>query len=217
MEIMETESQSIPAVCLGDPDLPLVNATRNGDMPAFEELVRKYDRKLFRIAHGVTHNTEDAEEVVQMALFKAYRNLNRFEGNAKFSTWLIRITLNESLMKVRKQRTVREQSIDAGPYEENNGNGVASSTRGIPADFTDWSPSPESQYSSVEIRAILSKCLNTLSPNLRVVFILRDIDGHSILETSEILRLTPNAVKSRLSRARLRLREELTYYFKKRD
>jgi RNA polymerase sigma-70 factor (ECF subfamily) len=120
---------------MGDPDLPLVNATRNGDMPAFEELVRKYDRKLFRIAHVVTQHTEGAEEVVQMTLFKAYRNLNRCEGNAKFSTWLIRVTLNESLMKVRKQRTVRKQSIDAGPYEENNGNGVISCTRGIPADF----------------------------------------------------------------------------------
>jgi len=101
MQIVETENQSIAAICLGDPDLLLVNATRNGDMPAFEELVRKYDGKLFRIAQGVTHNTEDAEEVVQTALFKAYRNLGRFEGSAKFSTWLIRITLNESLMKVR--------------------------------------------------------------------------------------------------------------------
>src|SRR5215470_407661 len=216
MEIMAAESQNIPAVCLGDPDLSLVNATRSGDMPAFEELVRKYDRRLFRIAHGVTHNIEDAEEVVQTALFKAYRNLNRFEGNAQFSTWLIRITLNESLMKVRRQRAVREQSIDAGPFEENNGKGVASSPRAVPADFTDWSPSPDSQYSTVEIRAILSKCLRTLSSNLRVAFILRDIDGHSIQETSEILRLTPNAVKSRLWRARLRLREELTCYFKKR-
>ena len=106
METMAAESQSIPAGCLGDPDLPLVNATRNGDMPAFEELVRKYDRRLFRLAQGVTHNTEDAEEVVQTALFKAYRNLNWFEGNAQFSTWLIRITLNESLMKVRRRRAV---------------------------------------------------------------------------------------------------------------
>src|SRR5215470_8110014 len=145
MEIMASEDQRIPAVFVGDPDLPLVNATRNGDMPAFEELVRKYDRKLFRIAHGVTHNTEDAEEVVQTALFKAYRNLGRFEGSAKFSTWLIRITLNESLMKVRKRRAVREHSIEAGSNEQTNGDGVATSPR-MPADFTDWSPSPESLY-----------------------------------------------------------------------
>ena len=214
MDFMMSESQSIPAVYLGDPDLPLVNATQNGDMPAFEELVRKYDRKLFRLAQGITHNTEDAEEVVQTALFKAYRNLARFEGNAKFSTWLIRITFNESLMKVRKRRTVREQSIHAGFDEKTHGNGLALR---VPDDLTDWSPSPESLYSTVERRAILVKCLGALSPNLRVVFILRDIDGYSIIEVSEILRLTPNAVKARLSRARLQLREQLTIHFKKRD
>src|SRR5262249_62061583 len=123
MEVIATENQSIPTVFLGDPDLQLVTATRNGDMLAFEELVRRYDRKLFRIAQGVTHNTEDAEEVVQTAFFKAYRNLERFEGNARFSTWLIRITLNESLMKLRKQRAGREQSIDAGGSGGSNGNG----------------------------------------------------------------------------------------------
>src|SRR5262249_3138014 len=92
MEIMASEDHRVLGVFVGDPDLPLVNATRNGDMLAFEELVRKYDRKLFRIAQGVTHNTEDAEEVVQTTFFKAYRNLGRFEGNARFSTWLVRIT-----------------------------------------------------------------------------------------------------------------------------
>src|SRR5262249_55100639 len=207
MEVIATENQSIPTVFLGDPDLQLVTATRNGDMPAFEELLRKYDRKLFRIAQGVTHNAEDAEEVVQTAFFKAYRNLERFEGNAGFSTWLIRITLNESLMKLRRQRAIREQSIDAGSHKETRRNDIASSIR-VPADLTDWSPNPESLYRTVERRAILVKCLGALRPSLRVVFILRDVDGHSILETSEILRLTPNAIKTRLCRARLQLREQ---------
>jgi RNA polymerase sigma-70 factor (ECF subfamily) len=215
METIATENQSIPAVYLGDPDLILVDATRNGDMSAFEELVRKYDRKLFRIAQSVTHNTEDAEEVVQTAFFKAYCNLGRFQGNARFLTWLTRIALNESLMKLRKQRAVRERSIDAG-FDQPNDTGIASSTRGC-TDLTDWSPNPESLYATVERRAILVRCLGTLSSNLRVVFVLRDIDGYSIIETSEILRLTPNAVKARLSRARLQLREQLTIYFKKRD
>src|SRR5690242_17832821 len=82
-----------------DPDLPLVTASRNGDVSAFEELVKRYDRKLYRIAQGITHSNEDAEEVVQTALLKAYQNLRRFQGNSKFSTWLIRIVMNESFMK----------------------------------------------------------------------------------------------------------------------
>ena len=95
-----------------DADLPLVNASRNGDAFAFEELVRKYDRKLYRVAQGMIHNHEDAEEVVQTAFLKAYLNLHRFQGNAKFSTSLIRIAMNESFMKLRKQRSNQEQSLD---------------------------------------------------------------------------------------------------------
>src|SRR5215472_6735662 len=88
-----------------DPDLPLVTASRNGDVSAFEELVKRYDRKLYRIAQGITHNNDDAEEVVQTAFLKAYQNLNRFRGNAKFATWLFPIAMNESFMKLRKQRS----------------------------------------------------------------------------------------------------------------
>ena len=94
-----------------DADFPLVVASRNGDISAFEELVAKYDRKLLRIAQNITHSPENAEEVVQSAFLKAFQNLNRFRGNAKFSTWLVRITVNESLMKVRKQRGILAQSL----------------------------------------------------------------------------------------------------------
>ena len=86
-----------------DPDWPLVESSRSGDVSAFEELVRRYDRKLYRTAQGITHNNEDAEEVVQTAFLKAYQNLDRFQGNARFSTWLVRIAMNESFMKLRKQ------------------------------------------------------------------------------------------------------------------
>ena len=191
-----------------DPDLPLVNASRNGDVSAFEELVKRYDRKLYRIAQGITHNDEDAEEAVQAAFLKAYQNLNRFEGNAKFSTWLTRIAMNESLMKLRKQRINREQPLDTG-----SGSGDENSQNQI--DLTDWTPNPESLYSATEFRQILEKCLQKLEPRLRVVFLLRDIEGHSIKETSGILNLTAPGVKTRLSRARLQLRQELTRYFQK--
>jgi RNA polymerase sigma-70 factor (ECF subfamily) len=205
MQLM-TSTIEIPLAAI-DPDLPLVEATRRGDASAFEELVRRYDRKLLRIALNVTHNPDDAQEVVQDAFFKAYRNLDRFRADAKFSTWLFRITVNESLMKLRRYRGAQEQSIDNG--EENNGSAAF--------DLTDWSPDPEALYGAAEFRQILIGSLQKLSPALRVVFVLRDMEDHSIAQTAELLNLTENAVKSRLSRARSGLRQELTKYFKKAD
>ena len=191
-----------------DPDLPLVTASRYGDASAFEELIKRYDRKLYRIAQGITHSNEDAEEVVQTAFLKAFQDLNRFQGNAKFSIWLIRIVMNESFMKMRKQRANRAQPF---PTE----NGVAADENGQNRfDLTDWATNPESLYRANELRQILENCLRKLQPRLRVVF-LRDVEGHSISETSGILNLTTTCVQTRLSRARLQLRQELTRYFKK--
>src|SRR6202040_2600308 len=93
-------------------DLELVHASKNGDVAAFGELVKRYDRKLLRIAQSVTHNREDSQDAVQEAFLKAFQNLDQFREDAQFSTWLIRITLNQSLMKLRKQRTMREVSLD---------------------------------------------------------------------------------------------------------
>ena len=98
-----TEIPKSRITCVLDPDWPLVESSRSGDVSAFEELVRRYDRKLYRIAQGITHNNEDAEEVVQTAFLKAYQNLDRFQGNARFSTWLVRIAMNESFMKRKRQ------------------------------------------------------------------------------------------------------------------
>ena len=192
-----------------DPDRALVESSRSGDVSAFEELVRRYDRKLYRIAQGITHNNEDAEEVVQTAFLKAYQNLDRFQGNARFSTWLIRIAMNESFVRLRKQVSKKEQSFDTqiGIGAEGNNHSRL--------DLTDWARNPESLYSAAELRRILGTCLQKLQPTQRVVFFLRDIEGHSISETSGLLNLTDTAVKTRLSRARLQLREELTRYFKK--
>ena len=191
--------------CMFDVDTALVQSTKSGDVPAFEELVRKYDRMLFRIALNITHNIEDAQEVVQTAFFKAYSNLNRFEANAKFSTWLTRIAVNESLTKLRKLRSQsHEVSLD---YENSSGEFV-------PLDFSDWHPNPEQLYGHLEFRKILGTALEKLSPALRVVFVLRDIQGLSYDEAAAALKLETTAVKSRLYRARLQLREELTKYFR---
>jgi RNA polymerase sigma-70 factor (ECF subfamily) len=199
---------SSPVVCNLDPDLALVNAARDGEVSAFEELIHRYDRKLFRLALGIVHNQDDAQEVVQDAFVKAYRNLERFREDAKFATWLFRIAVNESLIKLRRRRGPSEVSIDADDFDADtalyqNQNGAAS-----------WAENPEDLYNAAEFREILSKALQKLSPALKVVFILRDIEERSILQTAEILHLTENAVKSRLSRARARLRDELSQYFR---
>jgi RNA polymerase sigma-70 factor (ECF subfamily) len=191
-----------------DDDLALVHAIRGGDVAAFEQLVKRYDSKLLWIAQNVTHNSEDAEEAVQEAFFKAYQKLDQFQGHAKVSSWLIRITLNESFMKLRKQRAIREQSIDSNVYSDGD-------SERLPLDVADWAPDPEALYRASEFREILINCLQRLTPALEVVFVLRDIEECSLSETSEILNLSLTAVKTRLSRARLELREELSKYFKK--
>ena len=186
-------------------DLALVHASKNGDVAAFEQLVRRYDRKLLRIAQSVTHNLEDAQDAVQEAFLKAFQNLQQFREESQFSTWLIRITLNQSLMKLRKQRKTREVSLDEDCQEENV----------LPLEVIDWAPNPEQLYWSTELREILIKALKELRPILRAVFVLRDIEGLSINQTAEALNLSESAVKARLWRVRLQLRESLNKYFGK--
>src|ERR1700682_2056696 len=110
-------------------DLDLVHASQNGDVDAFEQLVKRYDGRLLRIAQSVTHNREDSQDAVQEAFFKAYQHLAEFREDSQFSTWLIRITLNQSLMKLRKQRAVREVSLD----EDFQADGDI-----LPMEVTDW-------------------------------------------------------------------------------
>ena len=209
METTMIAGATLPAqTYMPDDDTALVQASRGGDLAAFEQLVKRYDAKLLRIAQNVTHNSEDAEEAVQEAFFKAYQKLDQFQGHAKFSTWLIRITLNESLMKLRKQRATLKQLVD-------NDVDADSDSERRQFDVADWAPNPEMLYRASEFREILITSLQRLSPALKVVFVLRDIEEHSLRETSEILNLTETAVKTRLSRARLQLREDLSKYFKK--
>src|SRR5882724_2493778 len=189
-------------------ELALVQTAKSGDVSAFEELVRRYDRNVFRIAQHITQNREDAEDVVQDAFLKAYSNLNQFQGQSKFYTWLVRIAVNEALMKLRRRRPERTVSLD----EE-----VKTEEDSLPREVADWSPNPEQQYSQAELREILSKTIQGLPPGFRTVFVLRDVEGLSTEETADALELSVPAVKSRLLRARLQLRERLGKFFQKRD
>ncbi|HLH08338.1 MAG TPA: sigma-70 family RNA polymerase sigma factor [Terriglobales bacterium] len=188
-------------------ELVLVNAAKAGDVGAFEELVRLYDRNVFRIAQHITQNREDAEDVVQEAFLKAYENLSQFQGQSKFYTWLVRIAVNEALMKLRRRRPERMVSLD----EE-----VRTEEDSMPREIADWSPNPEQQYNQAELKDILGKTVQGLPPSFRTVFVLRDVEGLSTEETAEALNLSIPAVKSRLLRARLQLRERLNKYFKAR-
>lgn len=185
-------------------DLDLLRASKNGDIVAFEQLVKRYDRKLLRIAQSVTHNREDSQDAVQEAFLKAYQNLATFRGDSQFSTWLIRITVNQALTKLRKQRAIKEVPLDEDFQGDRNI---------LPTEVIDWAPNPEQLYGTSELRDILISALKKLSPILRTVFVLRDIEELTIDQTAAALNVSHTAVKARLWRARLQLREHLNNYF----
>ena len=204
MELTTTDDVNSPIGCSFSPDLALVHASKNGDVGAFEQLVERYEVRLFSIAQHITHNREHAQDAVQEAFLKVFRKLNQFQEKSQFSTWLIRITVNESLLKLRKRQSSREVSIDE---DFQNPEHVAV------FELADWTPNPKELYRGSELRNILRSELQELRPGLRVVFVLRDVEGLSTEQTAEVLELTPDAVKARLWRARLQLRERLSKYF----
>ena len=188
------------------PDVALVERAKAGDQAAFETLVKQYERQIFRTALHITQNREDAEDITQDVFVKAFTKLDQFQGNSKFSTWLVRIAVNESLMRLRKRKTSKTVSMDQD---------VETSDGSIPRDFAEWRPNPEQNYNQAELAEILRKTIAGLPPGFRTVFTLRDIENLSTEETAEALGLSVPAVKSRLLRARLQLRERLSRYFRK--
>jgi len=198
---------TLPSQVVREDEPVLVAAAQSGDVSAFEELVGRYERKIFRLTQNITQNHEDAEDSMQEAFLKAYEHLHEFQGNSRFYTWLVRIAVNQALMKLRKRRpnvVSLDEEIDTG--EET-----------VPRDVQDWGPSPEDRYEQTELGGILSKAIAELDPPFRVVFQLRDIEELSTEETAEALDLSIPAVKSRLLRARLRLRQKLDRTFRRSE
>jgi RNA polymerase sigma-70 factor (ECF subfamily) len=187
-------------------ELELVQRAKQGDAEAFAELVSRYERHIYRLARHITQNEEDAEDVLQESFLKAYSNLGQFQGNSKFYTWLVRIAVNESLMKLRRRKSDRLVSLDE-PVETGEDS--------VPREIAAWDENPEQQYGRTEMNAILSTAIESLSPGFRTVFLLRDVEGLSTEETASALDLSIPAVKSRLLRARLQLREKLNRIFRK--
>ncbi|MGA1996314.1 MAG: sigma-70 family RNA polymerase sigma factor [Bryobacteraceae bacterium] len=191
----------------GSDETTLVAQARQSDAMAFSELVRRYENKIFRLALHITQNREDAEDVLQEAFLKAYEHLDQFQGNSKFYTWIVRIAVNQALMKLRRRKTDKSVSMD-----EQFDTGEDTLVREIAA----WDEDPEQQFSREELGRILDSAIQGLEPPYRSVFVLRDIEDLSTEETAQALDLSIPAVKSRLLRARLQLREKLTRHFKRK-
>ena len=185
----------------------LVTRAQAGDNSAFAALVDRYQNRIYRLAKNITQNNEDAEDVLQEAFLKAYSHLDTFQRNAKFYTWIVRIAVNEALMKLRKRKTDRTV-----PLDEPLDTGEETVSREIAV----WEDNPEQRYSREEMQQILNEAVDDLKPDFRAVFALRDIEELSTEETAEALNISVPAVKSRLLRARLALREKLTRKFKRK-
>jgi RNA polymerase sigma-70 factor (ECF subfamily) len=183
----------------------LIRRVQAGDAEAFYELVRPYERAVFLAAVAIVKNDADAEEVAQEAVLKAFKTLGRFRQEAKFSTWLIQIAINEAKMKLRKDRRYLYESIDQGQQSDEGDY--------IPKDFADWREIPSQVLERRELRDALTAALESLPEKYRTILILRDVNHLSITETAQILGLSEANVKTRLSRARLQMRDALANGF----
>lgn len=190
-----------------DDEAAIVAQARLGDAKAFSELLRRYEGKIFRLALHITQNREDAEDVLQEAFLKAYEHLDQFQGQSRFYTWIVRIAVNQALMKLRKRKSDRSVSLD---------DAIDTGEDTVAREVAAWDENPEQRYSREEINEILGSAIDGLAPIYRAVFVLRDVDGLSTEEAADALDLSVPAVKSRLLRARLQLRDKLTRYFKRK-
>ena len=180
-------------------DAALLERLRAGDEAAFEELVRAYSGRLLAVARRFLSSEEDARDAVQDAFLSAFRSLDRFEGNARLSTWLHRIVVNASLMKLRTRRRKPERSIDELlPRFLEDGH--------MAQPAVTWRATGESEVERKETRELVLRSIEQLPENYRNVLMLRDIEGLDTEETAQVMGISPNAVKTRLHRARQALR-----------
>ena len=193
---------SMPIAKLPDGEAELIMRVQSGDHDAFYDLVRPYERGVFMAALAIVNNDADAEEVAQEAIFKAFKALGRFRQEAKFSTWIIQIAINEARMKLRKDRRHLYESIDEGRKGDEEGDY-------IPRDFADWREIPSEALENARLREALKKALADLPPKYRQVLILRDVEHLNIAETAKLIGITEASVKTRLLRARLMMRDAL--------
>lgn len=195
-----------PNVVLNNPtpvttrELDLIERVQRGQNELFYELVRPYERRVYSAALAILRNEADAEDVAQEAMLKALANIRQFRAEARFSTWLIQITVNEALMRRRRERSGKMEGIEDHRDEEGEYS---------PREFADWREIPSEALERKEVRDKLAQALRMLDHKYREVFVLRDMEQLNIQETAEALGISVASVKTRLLRARLMLRDLL--------
>jgi RNA polymerase sigma-70 factor, ECF subfamily len=192
---------SAPKPHLEVSEAELIRRVCQGDKEAFYGLVRPCEKAVYVAAVSILNNPADAEEVAQEAVLKAFSRLTQFRGEAKFSTWLIQITINEARLKLRKDRRHLYESVDEQRTDEEG--------EYCPKDFADWREVPSEALQRKELREALKRGIAALSPKYREVLILRDVQHLSTEETARVLGITEGSVKTRLLRARLQMRDAL--------
>jgi RNA polymerase sigma-70 factor, ECF subfamily len=181
-------------------DEELVHRAQQDDERSFGELVTRYESKVYSLSMKMLRNPEDAEDVLQDTFLRAYRGIKSFKGNSTFSTWIYRITANSALMRLRKKQLPQVSIEDSDERE-------------TPISIADWAPCPVEQLLNQEMQRVMDEAIDALPPEFRQVFILRDVEELSNADVAEILDLSVAAVKSRLHRARLKVRNRLAQYF----
>ena len=187
-------------------DAELVRLAQDGDNRAFDELVKRYENKVYRLAFKILRHEDDAGEALQDAFMSAYKGLKNFKSDSTFSTWLYRVATNAALMKYRKRRDGHVSLEQSQSYDEDADR----------LEIPDWSALPDEDLLTGELDEILAEGLSRLPDELREVFVMRDIEELSNSDVADRLQLTVPAVKSRLHRARLQLRDRLNRYFQDR-
>jgi RNA polymerase sigma-70 factor (ECF subfamily) len=180
----------------------LIDRVLGGEKELFYQLIRPYERRVYATAFGILQDAAEAEDVAQETMLKAFIHLKQFRGEARFSTWLTRVAINEARMRIRKRHLEIMKPME--PAAPDDGEEV------VPKDYTDWREIPSEELERKEVREYLFRALSALDQKYREVFVLRDMEQLSILETAEVVGISPGAVKTRLLRARLMLREALS-------
>jgi RNA polymerase sigma-70 factor (ECF subfamily) len=196
------EPRPIPEDVQDDPDADLVVRTRKGDVAAFETLVQLHSQRVYRTLVGLLGNPDDARDALQDTFLKAFQSLERFEGRAKFSTWLISIASNTGLQRLRDRKQVESLDEDNSDREEYR-----------PRQVRAWDDDPEERYSKEQRRGLVERAISRLPAKYRVVLVLRDVQQVSGDEAAAALGLSVPALKARLLRGRLMLREQLAPHF----
>ena len=200
-EAASARAMSTPRRNLDPNESNLIERVCAGEKECFYTLVRPYERAVFTAAMSILNNIADAEEVAQEAVLKAFKHLAGFRREAKFSTWLVQITINEARLKLRKDRRHLYESVDEARSDDEG--------EYLPKDYADWREIPSETLQRRELREALNRALDALAPKYREVLILRDVQHLSIEETAQALGLTTGNVKTRLLRARMQMRDAL--------